>query len=235
MEVRDQSTLRYRELFRKIKFFRLLHRVQRLDDGYRITLDGPMSLFRSVSKYGLQMATFLPTLLHFEGWTAEARLRWGKRRLRRAFRLSPAAGLVPHTRLLGQWQPEEVAWFPEQFAKLGSDWEVSTDAELVDLGGEGVLVPDFVFHHPPSGTRVVMEVFGFWRKGAVASRLRLLRRHGPKNLILALSKQLAAGEEELDEVPGDVYVFRSAPVARKVLKLLDEHLPREKKRRRRRS
>ena len=105
---------------------------------------------------------------------------------------------------------------------------VSTDAELLDLGEQGVLVPDFVFHHPPSGVRVYMEVFGFWRKGAVESRLRLLRKHGPKNLILALSKQLATGQEGLDEVPGEVYVFRTTPLARQVLKLLEAYRPQKK-------
>jgi predicted nuclease of restriction endonuclease-like RecB superfamily len=124
--------------------------------------------------------------------------------------------------ITGQWQPEEIAWLPEQLAKITDAWEVSTDTELVNLGGEGVLVPDFVFHHSESGARIVMEVFGFWRKGAIESRLRLLRRHGPKNMILALSKALAAGQESLDELPGEVYVFRSAPVARQVLKLLEE-------------
>lgn len=220
IRIEGQEPRAYRELFRKVKFFQLLHRVKRLEDGYEIVLDGPMSLFKASSKYGLRMASFLPTLLHFEGWTLVAALRWGKRRFKKSFRLSSAEGLESHTRLRAQWQPEEVGWLPAEFEKLESDWLVSTEGELVDLGGEGVLVPDFVFDHGPSGIRVYMEVFGFWRKGAVVSRLELLRRHGPENLVLAISKQLAAGQEGLDEVPGEVYVFRSAPIARQVLKVL---------------
>ncbi len=221
----------HRELFRKIKFFQLMHRVEgdagsRSPGGgqtghYLIRLDGPLSVFKSSGRYGLQMASFLPTLLHFDRWSLTGKLLWGKKRRELSFRLSPADGLVPYTRLTGQWQPESLTWLPEQFAKLESGWKVSTDAELVDLGGRGVLVPDFLFEHA-SGLRIYMEVFGFWNKGAVASRLELLRRHGPKNLILALSKNLAAGREALEEIPGDVYVFRSTPIARKVLKLLEE-------------
>ena len=158
---------------------------------------------------------------HFGRWSLSGTLLWGKKRRPLAFRLSPATGLVPHTKLTGQWQPEELTWLPEQFEKLDCDWRVSTDAELVDLGGRGVLVPDYVFEHA-TGFHVYMEVFGFWNRGAVASRLELLRRHGPKNLVLAISKQLAAGREGLDEVPGEVFVFRAAPIARKVLKLLEE-------------
>ena len=222
----------HRELFRKIKFFQLMHRVEgdaeaRSPGGeqtghYKIRLDGPLSVFKSSGRYGLQMASFLPTLLHFDRWSLTAVLLWGKKRRELSFRLSPATGLKPYTRLTGQWQPEPLTWLPEQFAKLESDWRISTDAELIDLGGRGVLVPDYVFEHA-SGLVIYMEVFGFWNKGAVASRLELLRRHGPGNLILALSKNLAAGRDELDEIPGEVFVFRATPVARKVLKLLEEH------------
>ncbi len=217
------SVRRHRELFRKIKFFQLMHQVEGdVEAGYRIRLDGPLSVFKSSGRYGLQMAAFLPTLLHFDHWSLSARLLWGKKRRPLSFRLSPKDGLEPITKLTGQWQPDELAWLPEQFAKLESDWRISTDAELVDLGGRGVLVPDYLFEHA-SGLRVYMEIFGFWNKGAVASRLELLRRHGPENLILALSKQLAAGREGLDEIPGEVFVFRAAPIARKVLKLLEAY------------
>ena len=224
LEIRiDGGDIRqHRELFRKIKFFQLMHRVEGdAEAGYRVRLDGPLSVFKSSGRYGLQMASFLPTLLHFDRWSLKARLLWGKKRRELTFRLSPANGLEPYTRLTGQWQPEALIWLPEQFEKLDSEWTVSTDAELVDLGGRGVLVPDYKFEHA-SGLAVYMEVFGFWNKGAVASRLELLRRHGPENMILALSKQLAAGREALDEIPGDVYLFRASPIARKVLKLLEQ-------------
>ncbi len=225
LEIRiDGGDIRqHRELFRKIKFFQLMHRVEGdAEAGYLIRLDGPLSVFKSSGRYGLQMASFLPTLLHFDRWSLTAVLLWGKKRRELSFRLSPADGLKPYTQLTGQWQPETLIWLPEQFDKLDSEWQISTDAELIDLGGRGVLVPDYAFEHA-SGLSVYMEVFGFWNKGAVASRLELLRRHGPKNLILALSKNLAAGREALEEIPGEVFVFRASPVARKVLKLLEAY------------
>ena len=215
------SAAAHRELFRKIKFFQLMHRVKSHGDGFKITLDGPISLFKSSGKYGLQMASFLPTLLHFRDWSLKASLQWGPKRRACVFKLDPEAGLRSHTRLTGQWQPEELSFLPEQFAKLESDWKISTDGDLVNLGGEGVLVPDFVFtRRGRGGKKVYMEVLGFWRKGAVEARLKLLRKHGPKNLLLAISSALATGREELDELPGEVYVFRYQPVARKVLNAL---------------
>lgn len=232
LTIAGQEVRAYRELFRKIKFFQLMHRIKAVEDGYEIVLDGPVSLFQASGKYGLQMASFLPTLLHFDGWELEADLRWGKRRLKRKFRLSAKSRLTSHTTLRGQYQPEELKWLPQQLAELDKGWTATMEGELVNLGGQGVLVPDYVFHHEATDTRVFMEVFGFWNKGAVKSRVRLLKKHGPKNLILAISKRLAAGQEGLDELPGEVYVFRDAPLARKVAKLLDGYLPKKKKRRR---
>ncbi len=208
-----------RELFRRIKFFQLMHRLEREAEGaWRIVLDGPLSVLQASGKYGLAMASFLPTLLHFEGWSLEAEVRFKKdRSSTQSFKLSPSQGLRSHTRLAGQWQPAELAWLPGELAALDADWQVEEDAELIDLGGAGVLVPDFIFVHRKTGARVFMEVFGFWRRGALKSRLAQLRKHGPDKLILAISKALAAESEDLGEVPAEVYVFRTQPLARQVL------------------
>ena len=230
----EASVAKHRALFRKIKFFQLMHRIRKTgtkkkgaeDDeaGWHIVLDGPASLFQSSTKYGLQMASFLPTLLHFDDWRLEAKIAWGPKRRKMTFELDPSQSLRSHTKLTGQWQPEELQWLPKQLAELETDWTVSTDGDLVNLGGEGVLVPDYVFTHGPTGTEVVMEVFGFWNRGSIDGRLKLLRRRGPKNLILAVSSQLATGRDDLDDAGTEVYVFRTHPIARKVLKRLDAHL-----------
>ena len=223
MEVRiaSQPAARYRALFQKLKFFQLMHQIRgSQEEGYLLQLDGPVSLFKSSNKYGLQLASFLPTLLHCESWTLQAELLWGKKKVKKQFQLSSEEGLRSHTHLTGQWQPEEMQFLRIQFPKIKSDWTILEETELLDLGGEGVLAPDYVFEHSPSGQRVYMEILGFWRRGAVDSRLALLRRHGPKNLILAISRELHIEQEELEELPNDVYLFRSAPVASEMVKRL---------------
>lgn len=225
IKLEPQNPLRYRELFRSIKFHRLLHSTSgTARDGYQIHLDGPLSLFRASQRYGLQMATFLPTLLAFEGWYLEAQVLWGKRRVPRRFELAPSDGLRSNRHLRGQWQPEEIGWLLDRFPKLESDWEIESDAGLVDLGGSGVLIPDFVFTHRPSGRRVLFEIFGFWRKGSLASRLELLRRTGVRDVLLAVSRELAVDETLLEGIPAEVYVFRHQPGARDVLERLEQML-----------
>ena len=75
-EVRSADPEAYRYLFRQLKFRRLLYRLERMEEeGYRITIDGPFSLFDSVTRYGLQLALILPALKACGHYRIEAELR----------------------------------------------------------------------------------------------------------------------------------------------------------------
>lgn len=220
--IEGESVTRYREVFRKMKFFQLLHEIYQKEPGkYHIHIDGPLSIFKSSQRYGLQMAQFLPTVLHCTNWHIEASILWGVKRREATFKLTPAAGLQPIGHSTGQWMPDEVAWLEQQFNKVKTDWTISPEAEVINLGGQGVLAPDYIFVHKPTGMKVYMEILGFWRRGSVQTRLDLLKKHGPPNMILATSKELAVDEEEAEQLPGEVYVFRQTPIAREINKLLE--------------
>lgn len=215
-----ESLGRYRALFRSIRFHQLMHRLE--GDGragWRIVLDGPLSLFDSAQKYGLQMASFLPTLLHCERWKLTASLGRGAKAA--ILELEPDPRLLPTGRLRGQWAPEELDWFAQQFRKLESDWEIESAPELLDLDGRGVLVADHLFVHRATGTKVWFEVFGYWRKRAVDSRLALLRECAPKRVILGVSKALAADKKATLPTGVEVYAFKNVPIAREVAALLE--------------
>ena len=220
--IEGESPARCRDLFRKMKFFQLMHEIQQTGPGkYHIHIDGPMSLFKSSQRYGLQIAQFLPAVLHCGNWSITASIVWGARRREGEFRLTAEKGLKPIGPSTGQWVPEEVSWLEERFARLNSAWRMETGSEIVDLGGQGVLVPDYVFTHPPTGMKVYLDFLGYWRSGGVCTRLDLLRRYGPPNLILAISSELAVDEETSTGLPGEVYEFRRTPVARDILKILE--------------
>ncbi len=222
LHIEGESPARYRDLFRKMKFFRLLHEIRKTGPGaYHIRMDGPMSLFHSSQRYGLQIAQFLPTVLHCAHWRIAASVLWGARRRKGVFRLTPETGLKPISSATGQWLPEEVVWLEERFARLGSAWRMEAGSEIVDLGGQGVLVPDYLFTHHPTGLAVYLDFLGFWRSSGVQTRLELLRRYGPTNMILAVSSDLAVDEASSAEIPGEVYRYRRMPVARDLLGILD--------------
>ncbi len=98
---------RLRQLFRAARFHGLLHRVLRHGQrGYVVQLDGPLSLFSAVQRYGIKLALFLPAVLRCRRWLLRADVLWGKQREAALFELGPEEGLVPHDKKITGVAPE---------------------------------------------------------------------------------------------------------------------------------
>lgn len=220
--IKGESPASYREIFRKIKFFRLLHEIQLNDSGeYHIHIDGPISLFKSSQRYGFQIAQFLPTVLNYGNWKIVSAVVWGTNRREGVFRLTSDKGLKPISPSTGQWLPEEVVWLEERFTQMNTDWYIAAGSEIIDLSGQGVLVPEYVFTHSITGMKVYLDFLGYWRSGAVDKRLELLNKFGPPNMILAISTELAVDKDKPITMRGEVYEYRRTPIARDILKILE--------------
>lgn len=221
-EVRGERPVRYRQLFRQLKFHRLLYRVEgSMQQGYTFHIDGPLSLFSATNKYGLQMALWLPTLLHCDDFRLGAELRWGPRREPRSFHLEARDGLIPHTPDSGTYVPAELNAFVERFRQVAPAWELTEATDVIELGREGVWVPDYRFVHRATGIDVFVEVVGFWKRSSLERLLRLLPRYGPKRFLLAISERFKVDEEALESLPGSVLRFREIPNAPELAAQLD--------------
>ena len=226
-EVRGEKPARYRQLFRWLKFHRLLHRVEgSMAAGYSIQIDGPLSLFSATNRYGLQMALFLPALLLCDDFRLDAELRWGKKQQPMTFHLESSDGLVSHYRDSGTFVPAELPAFLERFRQVAPSWEVSEATELVELGKEGVWVPDYRFVHKKTGVDVLVEVLGFWKRSSLDRLLRLLPKHAPDRFVLAISDRLKVDEEAIGDLPGPVLRFKEIPSAPELLALLERFVTR---------
>jgi uncharacterized protein len=221
-EVRNEKPARYRQLFRRLKFHRLLYRVEgSMRDGYLFHIDGPLSLFSATTRYGLQVALFLPALLHCADFRLEAELRWGPKREPRSFHLDSRDGLLTHQADEGTYVPAEIAAFVERFRQVAPAWQISECTDLIELGREGVWVPDFRASHQATGTDVFIEVVGFWKRSSLERLIRLLPRYGPPRFVLAISERFKVDEEALQEMPGPILRFREIPNAAELAALLD--------------
>ena len=221
-EIRTEGPARYRQLFRRLKFHRLVYRVQgSMADGYTIQIDGPLSLFSATTKYGLQMALFLPALLHCHDFRLEAELRWGPRREPRSFHLDAGTGLITHQLDSGVYVPAEIPAFVERFRQIAPAWELSECTDVLELGREGVWVPDYRAVHRASGTDVFVEVLGFWKKSSLERLLQLLPSLGPPRYVLVISDKLKVDEGSLNELPGPILRFKEIPSAPELATLLD--------------
>ncbi len=229
-EVRHEKPARYRQLFRHLKFHRLLYRVEgTVKDGYQFHIDGPLSLFSATNKYGLQMALFLPALLLCRDFRLDAELRWGPKREPRTFHIEPNDGLVSHYADTGTYVPSELAAFVDRFRQVSTQWEIVETTEVVDLGREGTWVPDYKFVHIPTGQDVFVEIVGFWKKTSLERLLRLLPQHGPPRYLLAISDKLKVDEEALEDLSGPVLRFREIPNSHELITLLDKLVHKPKK------
>jgi uncharacterized protein len=227
VEIKNEGPARYRQLFRRLKFHRLVYRVKgTMADGYTIQIDGPLSLFSATTRYGLQMALFLPALLHCESFRLHAELRWGPRREPRSFHLDASTGLVTHQLDSGLYVPAEIPAFVERFRQVAPAWELSDCTEVIELGREGVWVPDYRALHKQTGTDVFIEVVGFWKKSSLERLLRLLPSHGPPRFVLIISEKLKVDEAALGELPGPILWFKEIPSSPELAALLETFVKR---------
>jgi uncharacterized protein len=210
----------YREIFRKLKFRRLMFEIRReTSGGYRIDIDGPFSLFESVTKYGLQLAMMLPALLAADRLSLEADLRWGKAKTPLKFSLEQKKAEArddERARL-----PDEVEALLEAFAEQREGWRAAPADKVLDLPGVGLCVPDLCFTHQ-SGASVFLEVLGYWSRDAVWRRIELVQKGLGQKLLFAASQRLRVSEEALADHPsGALYVYKGSLSAKAVLERLE--------------
>ncbi len=207
----------YRTLFRKLKFHRLLYRIDKLDrsKGYAVHIDGPFSLFEQTTKYGVQFAMVLPAIMECDVWDLSAELRWGKDRrpLRYHVRGNCTARPTAEAPCSG-----EVMALLSDLRMAAADWDVSLADEILDLPGVGLCVPDLVFVQRRTAKKVFLEVLGFWSRDAVWKRIELAQAGLPHPIVFAVSRHLRVSEEALrDETPAALYVYARAMNAKAVL------------------
>lgn len=209
-----------RQLFRSIKFHRLMFSISQQKKDVLITLDGPQSLLTQSSRYGMQLANCLPMMPLFQcDWHVHAQLLWGKKRkFRKIFDITSESGLVSHYQKKGTWRSNAEIWFEERFLALESNW-------ILEPGGpihgeeQNMLVPDFCFRH--GNVIVYMEIIGFWRKDYLVHRVRQC----PKNMLLAVSRKLVSDKKKMSkELADQLVVFAEIIPAKTVLRKLNEFL-----------
>ncbi|MBN1606314.1 MAG: DUF790 family protein [Polyangiaceae bacterium] len=215
----------YRRLFAKLKFRRLMHQIERLDQGsYRIVIDGPYSLFESVTKYGVELALVLPALLECNRLHLVAELRWGKDHRPTRFRLERSSEACPAGANDAEhpWAPPEVLALVEELRALSSDWQVTTNQLVLDIPGVGICVPDLAFENQRDGRRVFLEVLGFWSRDAVWRRVELVQSGLSERVVFAVSSRLRVSEQVLEEgQSGALYVYKGRMSAAAVLRKIE--------------
>ena len=208
----------FKRVLRYARLARLLHRVERIGEGYRFTLDGPNSVLRRTRAYGVDFARFLAALVRLSGWrlTAEIELRKGWRPF--IFTLTSADGLGRD----GAAAPPEFdssleAAIARKFGGERDGWRLLREGLVLDLVGGSLLVPDFVFRHR-DGTEVALEIVGYWTPEYLADKLKRLAAVRGVHLVVAVPRSLALRAARL---PATVLPFRRRLLLRDLLPRLE--------------
>ncbi len=211
---------RYKQLFKFIKFYQLMHAIEGdLDSGYEILLDGPVSMFRLSQKYGLKLAVFLPALLLCTRWKMEAEIITAEGE-QRYFPLDESSNLVSHYRDSTMYDSLLEKTFAERFHATESGWEIEREVAIINLK-ETVFIPDFAFRHA-DGRTALMEIVGYWRPEYLKKKLMKLRRSGREDMVIAVSANLNVSQDDFTDVPGRVFFFKNRINPKEVIARLEQ-------------
>lgn len=208
-----------------VKKLGLIYALETTSRGYRLRLDGPLSVFGGTRKYGLRLAKLLPGLLLTAPWTLHATVEWRGRDA--TLDLDSDSGLTSHYR--GPKDDPETDEVREAFvrawarAKDTSGWKLDDRRDILPIPEKKTaLVPDFALTR--DGVRVHLEILGFWNERRLIERIELVReaaRRGHR-VIVAASENLGASRETLAvAAEGEVVPFKNRLEVKAVLAALE--------------
>jgi predicted nuclease of restriction endonuclease-like RecB superfamily len=216
----------YKLLWRYLKLFGLMHRVTGdADAGYTIVLDGPASLFKPSTRYGISFAKFLPGLLNVTRWSLDALIHpknaFGDGPEEAHFTLDTNTDLRSHYPRGKVFDSILEQGFAARFTKSKTDWRLEREVDLVDLGGT-VLIPDFRLIHP-DGRAISLEIVGFWRPDYLMRKFEKIRRSGRRDLVIAVSQKLNLGDaaKKLEGLEDQVVFFKGSLEPKAVLEVAE--------------
>ena len=216
----------YKLLFRYLKLFGLMTYVEGdADHGFTITIDGPVSLFKPSTRYGLAIAKLIPALLHVTKWSLNATLQmrdpytgtWKSGR----FSLKDDCGLVTHYPPGKPYDSMLEASFADRWDSLKTEWVLEREVNLIPIPGS-VMIPDFRLVHP-DGRDYLLEIVGYWRPEYLQKKFSQVRRSECDNLILAISERLNLEKAgvKVENVPAKVVWFKDKLSPKAVLEVLE--------------
>ncbi|MEM9808734.1 MAG: DUF790 family protein, partial [Cyanobacteria bacterium P01_D01_bin.56] len=221
----------YKLMFRYLKLFRLMTYIEgEADQGFTITIDGPASLFKASTRYGLDIAKLVPAILHVNRWHLSATLQWKnsytKTFSEKHYTLASDCHLVSHYPPGKPYDSMLEAAFAERWAGLvakgKTQWQLEREVDLIPIPGS-VMIPDFRFVHP-DGRVYLLEIVGYWRPEYLRKKFAQVQKVDCHNLILAISERLNLAKAGINvkNVPAPIVWFKDKLQPKPLLNLLAE-------------
>src|SRR5215210_4508514 len=215
-----------RLVFHYVKLLGLIYNLEPTVRGYRLRLDGPLSLFGSTRKYGLRLAKLIPGLRLTSPWQLHASVSWKGREAILELD-AEAPGLASHYKGPADVGAGDVR---EAFAKAWSrakdkdGWELEPGMEILPIPRlKTALVPDFTLENVATDEKAYLEILGFWSERHLIERVALLREAAGRGhrVLVAAPESLSTSSETLsDATRGHVIPFKARLDVKSVLAAL---------------
>ncbi len=182
----------YQPVFRKIKQLGLIYNIQ--DD--KISLEGPISLFKLTEKYGSAFAKLLPTIMASSRWSLKASISRKTFQGKRIYDFT-----LDHTKRSFFGTESETAEIDfdsaieKEFYQLSfHGWTVRREPTVLKAG-QYAFIPDFSLEQ--NGTRIYVEIIGFWTPEYLKHKIQKLNQLQEKeSTILLVNRNLACTGSE---------------------------------------
>lgn len=189
----------YQQIFRRIKFLGLMYTLEKEDELFKVTVDGPMALFKLTERYGTSLAKLLPVIVEAGEWKLKASIVAGERHSPRILQLELDSGDVGNVIASLSLEPKQTGIFDssveERFARsfeaLGTGWRLRREPEPLVAGGQ-IMIPDFSFEK--DSMKAYLEIVGFWTGDYLAKKLQKLKQVHARNMIIAVDKTLSCSK-----------------------------------------
>ncbi len=188
VELKFTVSANWQKIFFKAKRLGLIYDAYK-DNGFWVKIDGPASLFKLTRRYGVAIAKLLPAIIASPEWTVEAKILWKFTNEIYNFRIES----WKHSPIFGSQQAIESydsaveEDFAKRFKALSSGWQLKREPEPV-IAGHYVLIPDFLFER--EGTKLYMEVVGFWTTDYLLRKVEKLKKI-KERVLVAVDETLA--------------------------------------------
>jgi len=217
----------YKLLFRYLKLFQLMTYIEGDEDtGFTISIDGPASLFKTSTRYGLALAKAIPALLHVTKWRVIATLQEADPLQRspqeRFYELASDCQLVSHYPPGKPFDSLIEESFAKRWETTKTPWQLEREVNLIPIPGS-VAIPDFRLVHP-DGRSWILEIVGYWRPEYLRKKFAQVTKANRHDWVLAISDRLNLEKAGLnaDRLPAKVVWFKDRLSPKAVLEAIGE-------------
>ncbi|MDA3962004.1 MAG: DUF790 family protein [Planctomycetota bacterium] len=209
LTVIDDDVGRRRQLLKNLRFQRLLAELRGSGEELRMRISGPGSVLAQASRYGLQLANFVPAITGLKQWRLRAEIAGARGGVSDGgiLELSHEDGLQAVNRFLA-YQPEELRELVAALHSRAPELSLREDGELLVVPGGELVAPDLRLERGTAAP-IRIELFHRWHRHALARRLDQLAAGAAPELVLGIDRSLAKLKEVVPLLEHPMAVQRS--------------------------